>query len=95
MGNEDNNLINDPEKKALLEALGEQLSKTKAELVADIEKELGQLLGMDLRQAFDSVTHVQQIRGGDMNLDRAHKSMLVLLAHALAQSKSRSELVST
>ena len=59
MGNEDNNLMIDPEKKALLEALGEQLSKTKAELVADIEKELGQLLGMDVRQAFDSVTHVQ------------------------------------
>jgi len=95
MGNEDNNLMIDPEKKALLEALGEQLSKTKAELVADIEKELGQLLGMDVRQAFDSVTHVQQIRGGDMNLDRAHKSMLVLLAHVLAQSKGRSELVST
>jgi hypothetical protein len=50
---------------------------------------------MDLRQAFDSVTQVQQIRGGDMNLDRAHKSMLVLLAHVLAQSKSKSELVST
>src|SRR4051812_17219394 len=98
MGNEDNNLMIDPEeKKALLEALGEQLSKTKVELVADIEKELGQLLGMDVRQAFDSVTHVQQIRGGDMNLDRAHKSMLVLLAHVLAQSKSKSksELVST
>ena len=95
MGNEDNNLMIDPEKKALLEALGEQLSKTKAELVADIEKELGQLLGMDVRQAFDSVTRVQQIRGGDMNLDRAHKSMLVLLAHVLTQSKSKSELVST
>ena len=95
MGNEDNNLMIDPEKKALLEALGEQLSKTKAELVADIEKELGQLLGMDVRQAFDSVTHVQQIRGGEMNLDRAHKSMLVLLAHVLAQSKSNSELVCT
>jgi hypothetical protein len=95
MGIEDNTLMIDPEKKALLEALGEQLSKTKAELVADIEKELGQLLGMDVRQAFDSVTHVQHIRGGDMNLDRAHKSMLVLLAHVLAQSKSKSELVST
>jgi predicted DNA-binding protein len=95
MGNEDNNLMIDPEKKALLEALSEQLSKTKAELVAEIEKELGQLLGMDVRQAFDSVTRVQHIRGGDMNLDRAHKSMLVLLAHVLAQSKSRSELVST
>lgn len=95
MRNEDNDLMIDPEKKALLEALGEQLSKTKAELVAEIEEELGQLLGMDVRQAFDSVTHVQQIRGGDMNLDRAHKSMLVLLAHVLAQSKSKSEMVST
>jgi hypothetical protein len=95
MVNEDNSLMIDPEKKALLEALGEQLSKTKAELVAEIEQELGQLLGMDVRQAFDSVTQVQHIRGGDMNLDRAHKSMLVLLAHVLAQSKSKSELVCT
>jgi hypothetical protein len=95
MVNKDNNILIDSEKKALQEALSQQLSKSKAELVADIEKGLGELLGMDIREAFDSVTRIQQIRGGDMNLDRAHKSMLVLLAHVLAHSTSRSELINT
>ncbi len=35
---------------------------------------------------------VQQIRGGAMNLDRAHKSMLVLLAHVLAQRTGKQDL---
>lgn len=86
---EQKSVIN-PEKKALAEALAEQLSKSKAELVTDIEKELGELLGMDVRQAFNTVSQIQQIRGGSMNLDRAHKSMLVLLAHALSQGTNRS-----
>jgi hypothetical protein len=92
---EQKSVVIDPEKKALVEALGEQLSKSKAELVTDIEKGLGDLLGMDVRQAFNSVSQIQQIRGGSMNLDRAHKSMLVLLAHALAQSTNRSDPANT
>ncbi len=88
----DDNSSVDSERNALLESLGNQLSKSKAELVADIEKQLSEQLGMDLQQAFSSVATHQQIRGGAMNLDRAHKSMLVLLAHVLAQRTSKQEL---
>jgi hypothetical protein len=89
MINEAENTSTDTEKKALLEALGGQLSKSKTELVTDIGSRLTDLLGMDVRQAFDSVATAQQIRGGSMNLDRAHKSMLVLLAHVLTQRKDK------
>jgi hypothetical protein len=85
---EDNNALTDSEKKALMDALGKHLSKSKSELVSDIEKQLSVSLGMDVRQAFDEVAVTQQIRGGGMNLDRAHKSMLVLLAYVLAQGRS-------
>lgn len=81
--------LTDPEIKALLDTLGEQLSKSKAELVAEIEKQLSQILGLDVQQAFSSIAAHQQIRGGAMNLDRTHKSMLVLLAHVLAQRTSQ------
>lgn len=90
---EDDNALTDSEIKALLDTLGEQLSKSKAELVAEIEKQLSQILGIDVQQAFSSIAAHQQIRGGAMNLDRTHKSMLVLLAHVLAQRTSQSELV--
>ena len=93
MINRADNTSMDTEKKALLEALSGQLSKSKAELVTDIGSQLSNLLGMDVRQAFDSVATAQQIRGGSMNLDRTHKSMLVLLAHVLAQGSSK-ELIS-
>lgn len=89
MVNEAENKSMDTEKKALLETLSGQLSKSKAELVNDIGSQLSDVLGMDVRQAFDSVATAQQIRGGSMNLDRAHKSMLVLLAYVLAQSKDK------
>jgi hypothetical protein len=39
---------------------------------------------MDVKKVFDSVVAAQQIRGGAMNLDRAHKSTLVVLAHMLS-----------
>jgi hypothetical protein len=90
MVKDDNNSLTDAEKKALLEALGDHLSKSKSELVTDIEKQLSELLGMDVRRAFSEVAITQHIRSGEMNLDRAHKSMLVLLAYVLAQSKSQS-----
>jgi hypothetical protein len=88
MVKEDNNSLTETEKKALLEALGGHLSKSKSELVADIEEQLSERLGMDVRRAFNEVAITQQIRSGGMNLDRAHKSMLVLLAHVLAQGRS-------
>lgn len=67
----------------LLELLSDHLGKTKSELVREIEGQITRLLGKDVGQAFETVAAAQQIRGGHMNLDRAHKSMLVLLAHVL------------
>ena len=90
---EDDSALTDSEIIALLESLGEQLSKSKAELVAEIERHLSLILGIDVQKAFSSVATRQQIRGGAMNLDRTHKSMLVLLAHVLAQSTSKPEVV--
>jgi hypothetical protein len=93
MMKEEDTVLIDSENQALLESLGEQLSKSKAALVTDIEKQLSELLGMDVHQAFNSVATIQQIHSGSMNLDRAHKSVLVLLAYVLAQSTSKSESV--
>jgi hypothetical protein len=67
----------------LLEVLSNHLDKPKSELVREIEGQITRLLGRDVRQSFETVAAAQQIRGGHMNLDRAHKSMLVLLAHVL------------
>ena len=89
------NQLNESEKKALLEELGGHLAKSKAELVTEIEGNLGALLGTDVQQAFDSVATAQQIPGRGMNLDRAHKSALVLLAYALARGTGKSELTKT
>ena len=87
----DGNELMGDNKNTLLDALSEQLSKSKADLVTDIENEVSIRLGMDVRQAFGTVATAQQIRGGAMNLDRAHKSMLVLLAHVLSQDSRKSE----
>ena len=92
MMKEDDSTLPDSEINALLDTLGERLSKSKADLVAEIEKQLSQILGIDVQQAFSSIAAHQQIRGGAMNLDRTHKSMLVLLAHVLAQGTSKPEL---
>lgn len=83
---EDQEIKNDP----ILAVVAEQLRKSKAELVSDIEGHLSELLGMDVKQAFEKVASTQQIRGGAMNIDRAHKSALVLIAHALSLITSRS-----
>ncbi len=83
----------DSEINDFLETLGGHLSKSKAELVTEIENEVSKRLGFDVGQAFSTVATAQQIRGGAMNLDRAHKSMLVLLAHVLSQNVSKSESV--
>lgn len=93
MEKEDNNQLSDDEKKSLLEKLGTHLDKSKAELVAEIEENLGALLGRDVRQAFDSVATAQQIPGRGMNLDRAHKSALVILAYVLDQSTGKAGLI--
>jgi hypothetical protein len=84
---EDQEIKNDP----LLAVVAGQLRKSKAELVSDIEAHLSELLGMDVEQAFEKVASSQQIRGGAMNIDRTHKSALVLIVHALSLIKSRSQ----
>jgi predicted DNA-binding protein len=72
----------------LLELLSSHLGKTKSELVREIEGQITRLLGKDVGESFETVAAAQQIRGGHMNLDRAHKSMLVLLAHILERVPS-------
>jgi predicted DNA-binding protein len=72
----------------LLELLSRHLSKSKSELVREIEGQVTNLLGRDVGQSFEAVAAAQHIRGGHMNLERAHKSMLVLLAHVLEQVPS-------
>jgi hypothetical protein len=67
----------------LLGLLSHHLGKSKSELVHEIEGQITKLLGRDVGQSFEAVAAAQQIQGGHMNLDRAHKSMLVLLAHVL------------
>ena len=84
---EEQAIKNDP----ILAIVAEQLRKSKAELVSDIENHLSELLGMDVKQAFEKVASTQQIRGGAMNIDRAHKSALVLIAHALSLVNSQSQ----
>jgi len=84
---EEQEIKNDP----ILAVVAEQLRKSKAELVSDIENHLSELLGMDVNQAFEKVASTQQIRGGAMNIDRAHKSALVLIVHTLSLIKSQSQ----
>ncbi len=76
--------ILDQNEKALLDTFASQITKSKADLIIDIETHLSKLLGMDVKKAFESVAAAQRICGGGMNLNRAHKSTLVLIAHALS-----------
>jgi hypothetical protein len=93
MVKEETGPLNGEEKNALLKDLETHLSKSKAELVTEIEENLSARLGRDVRQAFDSVATTQRIRGGGMNLDRAHKSALVLLAYVLSQGANKSGVI--
>lgn len=71
------------EGQALIVALAKELSLSKADLVEIIERRIGELLGEDLKEAFEIIAAKQNIKGGKMNIDRTHKSVLVLLAHVL------------
>ena len=81
----------DQKQNVLLDAFADEINKSKADLVSDIEARLSELLGTNVKEAFDSVAAAQQIRGGAMNLNRAHKSALVLLAHVLANKDNNSK----
>ncbi len=75
--------IQQTDSEPLIVALANELSLSKAELVKYIEYRLGALLEKDLIEAFDTVAAKQNIKGGMMNIDRTHKSLLVILAHVL------------
>ncbi len=68
----------------LLDALDARFDTPKAQLVEQIEARLTELLGVEVNEAFRAVAARQQHAAPSLNLDRAHKSALVLLAHVLA-----------
>lgn len=70
----------------LLSALAPRLLTPKAELVAEIEVGMSVLLGVEVREVFSAVAAKQQHAAPALNLDRAHKSALVLVAHVLAEA---------
>lgn len=72
--------VSDNEVLGLLE---NYLDMSKAELVELIEVKISERLGQEMREAFKIVRSKQQIRSGEINLDRTHKSALVLIAFAL------------
>jgi hypothetical protein len=67
----------------LLEDVAPRLATPKAELVKEIEAQLKVLMGVDVREAFERVAVAQHHPASSINLDRVHKSALVLLAHVL------------
>ena len=72
----------------LLDQLAPRLDTPKAELVAEIEARLTELLGVDAGEAFRLVAVRQRHAAPSLNLDRAHKSALVLLAYVLEETAS-------
>lgn len=68
----------------LLDDLAPLLDKPKDELVTEIEGRLSELLGVEVGEAFRAVAARQHHAATSLNLDRAHKSALVLLTHVLA-----------
>ena len=75
----------------VLDALAPRLETPKAELVAEIEMRLTELLGVEVGEVFRAVAASQRHDARSMNLDRAHKSALVILAHALAGTVNRAD----
>jgi hypothetical protein len=73
----------------LMETLAPRLRRPKAALVEEIEARLTDLLGVEVHAAFRAVAEQQQITGLSLNLDRAHKSALVLITYVLAEMASR------
>ena len=75
----------------VLDALAPRLETPKAELVAKIETRLTELLGVEVGEAFRAVAASQRHDAQSMNLDRAHKSALVIIAHVLAGIPDRAD----
>jgi hypothetical protein len=77
----------------LLESLAPRLHTPKAALVAEIEARLTDCLGVEVREAFRAVAEQQHHTAPALNLDRMHKSALVLIAHVLAEMASRRDKI--
>ncbi len=75
----------------VLDALAPRLETPKAELVAEIEMRLTELLGVEVGEVFRAVAASQRHDAQSMNLDRVHKSALVILAHVLAGIVNRAD----
>ena len=73
----------------LLDALLPRLHTPKAALVGEIETRLTALLGVEVGEAFHAVAAKQQHAASSLNLDRVHKSTLVLVAHVLEEAVNR------
>ncbi len=69
----------------LLDDLAPRLQTPKSELIAEIEARLTGILGLEVEEVFRAVAERQHHTASSLNLDRAHKSALVLIAHALAK----------
>lgn len=74
--------------KEVLNLLVNYLDMSKTELVELIEEKVSASLGHQMRDAFKIVRSNQQIRSGEINLDRTHKSALVLIAFALDKTNT-------
>jgi hypothetical protein len=81
---------NEAQLNCLIEALSPRLSTQKAELVKEIEAQLTALLGVEVREVFERVAATQHHPASSPNLDRVHKSALVLLAHVLEKGQASS-----
>jgi predicted transcriptional regulator len=75
----------------LLETLAPRLTTPKAELVQEIEAQLTALLGIEVREAFVAVATAQRYQSPSLNLDRVHKSTLVLLAYVLDKAAMKQD----
>jgi hypothetical protein len=81
---------NEAQLNRLLEALAPSLDTPKAELVKAIEAQLTAPLGVELREVFERAAAAQHHPASSPNLDRVHKSDLVLLAHILGKVQASS-----
>ena len=66
-----------------------RLHMPRAGVGAEIEARMSVLLGVEVHEAFRAVAAEQQHAAPAVNLDRAHKSALVFIAHVLAAAMHR------
>jgi len=77
----------------LIEVLAPRLQTPKAELVAEIERRLSEYLGIEVSEAFTAVAKQQRYSAESLNLERVHKSALVLIDYVLKAMMKRASAV--